>query len=111
MWQRSTTLAIIFSLTACTWVSLTEQGNQVDLATPEAASACKRIGKTTVSTLSKLAGMSRHQESMQDELNKLARNSAVELGGDTVAPLSPIENGRQVFGVYHCKGGSSPAEQ
>ena len=106
MWQRLTTLFLLLSLNACTWVPLSQQGEQVELTTPEAVSGCKRIGKTTVSTLSKLAGMDRHHESMQDELNKLARNSAVELGGDTVVPLSPIEEGRQVFGVYQCKGAS-----
>ncbi len=109
MWLRSGVLLMFFSLSACTWVSLSAQGEQVDMATMDAVADCKRIGKTTVSTLSKLAGMDRHRESMQDELNKLARNSAVDLGGDTVVPLSPIEEGRQVFAVYNCKGSTSPS--
>lgn len=103
MWLRNAVLLILLSLSACTWVELTSQGEQVEVATMDAVSGCQRLGKTTVNTLSKLAGLNRYQESMQDELNKLARNSAVELGGDTVVPISPIEDGKQVFAVYRCR--------
>lgn len=104
MWLRTSVLLMIFSLSACTWVSLSAEGEQVEVATMDAVSDCKRVGKTTVSTLSKLAGLNRHEESMQDELNKLARNSAVELKGDTVVPITPVEDGRQIFAVFRCKG-------
>jgi len=103
MWLRSAVLPVVLSLCACTWVELSPQGEQVEVATAAAVSDCKRVGKTTVSTLSKLAGLNRYQESMQDELNKLARNSAVELGGDTVVPITAIEEGRQTFAVYRCR--------
>lgn len=93
----------VFLLSACTWVTLNPAGEQVQVMTMEAVADCKRVGKTTVSTLSKVAGLNRYQESMRDELNTLARNSAAELGGDTVVPISPIEDGRQVFAVYRCK--------
>lgn len=102
MWLRSSILFVTLSLSACTWVSLTSEGERVRIATIDQVAGCKNVGKTTVSTLSKLAGMDRHEQSMEDELNKLARNSAVDLGGDTVVPTSPIEEGRQVFAVYRC---------
>jgi len=99
---RSVVLVLPLLLGACTWVELTQQGEQVRIATADAVTACERVGKTTVHTLSKVAGLNRYDESMQDELNKLARNSAVELNGDTVVPISPIESGQQVFAVYRC---------
>jgi hypothetical protein len=90
-------------LTACTWVKLTPAGEQVKVMNMEAVADCRRVGKTTVSTLSKVVGLHRYEESMQDELNTLARNSAAELGGDTVVAISPIEGGKQLFEVYRCK--------
>lgn len=90
-------------LSACTWVKLDPAGEQVRMMTMAEVTECKRVGKTTVSTLAKVVGLNRYQESMQDELNKLARNSAAELGGDAVVPISVIVDGRQVFAVYRCK--------
>lgn len=94
---------VVLLPSACTWVKLNPAGEQVQVLTMEAVTDCKRVGKTTVSTLAKVVGLNRYQESMQDELNKMARNSAAELGGDTVVPISAIEDGRQVFAVYRCK--------
>ena len=36
------------------------------------------------------------------ELQILARNSSVNMGGDTVTPISKIDNGEQTFAVYRC---------
>jgi hypothetical protein len=104
MWLRSGALLLMFSLAGCTWVTLSPQGETVLITTMDQVGHCKRVGKTTVSTLAKLAGMDRHQESMQDELNKLARNSAADLGGDTAVPISEVEEGRQVYAVFDCRG-------
>lgn len=90
-------------LSSCAWVKLNHEGERVQVMTMEAAVGCKRLGKTTVSTLAKVVGLNRYQESMQDELNILARNSAGELGGDAVVPISDIKEGRQVFAVFRCK--------
>lgn len=107
MWLRTALLLMTLSLSACSWVNLNQQGEQVKLGTKEEISNCERVGKTTVSTLSKVAGMNRYEESMQDELNKLARNSAAELNGDTVVPITPIEDGHQTFAVYRCQPASA----
>ena len=101
--HRVTLFLAVMLLSACTWVKLSPAGEQVQVMSTEAVAKCKRVGKTTVSTLSRVAGLNRYQESMQDELNKLARNSAAELGGDAVVPISAIEDGRQVFAVYRCR--------
>ena len=100
---KITLLLAVALLGGCTWVTLNPAGEQVLVASMEEVGGCKRLGKTTVSTLSKLAGFNRYEKSMEDELNKLARNSAADMGGDTVVPISPIEDGTQVFGVYRCR--------
>ncbi len=101
--NKITLLLVVALLSGCTWVTLNPQGEQVLVASMEEVAGCKRVGKTTVSTLAKLVGLNRHEKSMEDELNKLARNSAADMGGDTVVPISPVEDGTQVFGVYRCR--------
>jgi hypothetical protein len=89
-------------LSACSWVKLTPQGEKVRVLTVEEVAKCQHMGQTTVSLMAKVAGLDRYPEQVQDELNVLARNSAVDLKGDTVAPISPVTGGKQVFGVYRC---------
>jgi hypothetical protein len=89
-------------LTGCTWIDVTARGDKVRLLSAAEVSGCKRVGKTTVSTAAKLAGLERYEDKIQNELNTLARNSAAELGGDTVVPVGTPVEGRQVFEVYRC---------
>jgi len=89
-------------LTACTWVDMTPQGEKVRVLSAAEVTGCKRVGKTNVNTASKIGLLDRHPEKVQEELNTLARNSATELGGDTVVPVGEPTEGRQVFEIYHC---------
>lgn len=89
-------------LAGCTWIDVTAQGDKVRLLSAAEVTGCKRVGKTTVSTAAKLAGLERYEDKIQDELNTLARNSAVDLGGDTVVPVGSPVDARQVFEVYRC---------
>lgn len=95
-------IAMAAALSACTWVEPTAQGEKVRVLTAEEVSKCKKVGQTTVSLLARLAGIERNPNKVQDELNTLARNSAAELDGDTVVPLSAVEDGKQTFAVYRC---------
>jgi hypothetical protein len=49
-----------------------------------------------------LVVVERGGERLQDELIRLARNEAGDLGGNVIVPESVIEEGRQSFGVYRC---------
>lgn len=89
-------------LSACTWVDVTPEGEKVRVLSSAEVTKCKKMGQTTVSVLAKAVGVARHTEKVQEELNTLARNSAVELKGDTVVPISPVANGQQTFAVYRC---------
>jgi len=90
------------ALSACTWVETTGQGEKVRVLSAAEVVKCKKLGTTTVSLMDKLAGIRRSPQKVQQELNTLARNSAVELDGDTVVPVGEPEEGRQVFEVYRC---------
>ena len=88
----------------CTWVKPSEQAAGVRLATQAEISGCERLGKTTSSVADSIGPFSRGEETVARELATLARNEAALMGGDTVAPESPVEDGRRVFGVYRCGG-------
>ena len=47
-------------------------------------------------------GVQRPIETITNELRVIARNSANRMGGDTIVPLTVIEEGQQTFVVYKC---------
>lgn len=44
----------------------------------------------------------RDAKKVSDELADLARNEAALMRGDTIVPISEINEGRRSFGVYQC---------
>ncbi|HYW92457.1 MAG TPA: DUF4156 domain-containing protein [Gammaproteobacteria bacterium] len=92
------------SLTACTWVSLSSDAQNVMVLPRDRVAHCKKIGKTDVSVDSKVGFVSRYPSDVEQDLKTLARNTAAQQGGDTVSPLSPVKNGNQTFGIYKCLG-------
>lgn len=95
-------IAAALLLSACAWVEPTQQGEKVRVLSAAEVTKCQKVGQTTVSLLAKLGGIERLPERVQDELNVLARNSAAEMGGDTVVPITPVEDGKQTFAIYRC---------
>lgn len=93
---------IAFALPACTWVTLSKEGEKIRVLSADEVKSCKKLGKTVVSLKDKIAGFDRNEEKVQKELEALARNSAVDLEGDTVVPANEIKDGKQTFDVYRC---------
>ena len=94
--------SLVFALQACSWVELSEQGEKVRVLSEDEVMSCTKLGKAAVSLKSKVAGFDRSEKKVKKELETLGRNTAVELGGDTIVPVTPIEDGKQVFDVYRC---------
>ena len=97
-------VAAVLGLMACSWVKLTPDGDKVRVLSQSEVATCKKLGITTASVADKVAGMPRKETIIQDNLNILARNAAADMGGDTVVPSSPIQDGKQTFDVYRCVG-------
>ena len=96
-------LALALTLGACSWVELTPGGEKARVLTPMDVENCAKVGTTTVQTQDTVGGLVyRSSETVTEELETLARNAAEELGGDTVVPVSEIEEGQQTFAVYKC---------
>jgi hypothetical protein len=89
-------------VTSCSWVKLTPEGEKVRVLSMDEVSSCKKLGKTTTNLKDKIAGMKRNEKKVQKEMQALARNSAADMGGDTVVPVSEIQEGKQTFEVYKC---------
>jgi hypothetical protein len=104
MWKSITVPVIaLLAVTSCTWVSLTRQGDNVRLVSVSEAQGCKNMGRTQVSLRDYIIdGIKRDPVKVERELNTLGRNSAAEMGGDTITPASEIVNGSRSFDVYKC---------
>jgi len=89
-------------LGACSTIELRPGAEEVEILNAERVADCNKIGRTTVSVVDELGFIPRGEKAVREDLNRLARNSAVTMEGDTVSPESPIENGERTFGVYDC---------
>lgn len=95
-------LALAFGLSACTWVKTDPGADRVQLRTAEQVQGCERLGQTTASVRDRVAAVQRRPGKVEDELATLARNSAFELGGDTIVVDSPVRDGQQRYTVWRC---------
>jgi len=89
-------------LSACSFVDLTKEGGNVRLIEKGEVSRCKYLGQITASVTDHVGVFGRKEESVQENVNTLARNSAAELGGDTIKAADNLKDGKQRFDVYRC---------
>lgn len=95
-------LLVACFLASCEWVKITPQGESVMVRNAEQVADCKKVGRTTVMSRSKVIGVERGKETVKKELETLARNTAVDYEGNTVVPTSEITDGKQTFDIYKC---------
>ena len=95
-------VGVVAAVGGCSWVKTTESGARVRVANADEVEACADAGTTQVSVMDKLGVVSRNQTRVGEELATLARNSAAQLGGDTVVAITDIVDGTQTFAVYQC---------
>lgn len=65
--------------------------------------SCKDLGKVTVSVLAEVGFITRRPDDVEANLLQMARNGAVDKGGDTVVKGNSSEYGKRTFDVYKCK--------
>ncbi len=95
-------LLLTAAATGCALVELTPGGAGVRLASAEAVVTCTSLGRITANVIHEVGFLPRHPDAVQDNINVTARNSAANMGADTIVPASKIEDGRQTFDVYRC---------
>jgi hypothetical protein len=93
----------ILAAAGCTWVDAKPGSSKVTLVMPEHVTQCRPLGMTTSQVKDKVGSYHRDEETVTEELLTLAKNSAVDLGGDTlVADGGPVD-GSQKFTIYKCQ--------
>ncbi|PJA33446.1 MAG: hypothetical protein CO187_01385 [Zetaproteobacteria bacterium CG_4_9_14_3_um_filter_53_7] len=90
-------------LSGCTWVDVDKEATAVRVLDMSQVENCKQLGRTSVSVLDKVLFFSRGEKKVAEELERLGRNSAAEMGGDTIVPMSKVIDGERVFNVYQCR--------
>ena len=86
----------------CAWVRLDTEAEAVRVRAAGDVAGCERLGKTHTRTLDRIGFIPRRERAVHEELERLARNEAVNMGGNAIAPLETELAGEQVFGIYAC---------
>jgi hypothetical protein len=98
-----TSMVVLLCLGACTWVKPTEDSANVVVSDGSGVSNCLRKGEVEASLKSRVGGFERNATKVAGELETLARNEAVKLGGDTIVAESNVRDGSKTYGVYRCR--------
>ena len=112
--MRKTPMLILVALpvllAGCTWgIKLNDAGRKVHTAWLSDVSACKNMGKITVSVMDRVGPVNRNDIKVRDELEVMARNEAATMNADTVKPLGEPHDGEQSWGAYQCGSQTLPA--
>jgi len=92
----------ISAVGGCTWVDAVPGASRVTLVMPQHVSQCQPLGTTTSQVKAQVGPIHRSESKVEEELLTLARNSAVEIGGDTLVAEGPPNQGSQRFRIYKC---------
>lgn len=99
----SVAIAAVMSLSACSWVQTTKDGEKVTVVKAFNVTDCKKLGSTDVNVKDKIGFIKRDSDSVQRELENLAKNTAASMGGDSIVATSPMKDGTMTFAIYKCK--------
>lgn len=92
-------------LTGCASKLIGERigADQVVLAKESEVAKCKSLGRSTLSVLSSVGPLTRSAEAVEENLLQMARNEAIDKGGDTVVKGNSMEYGKRSYEVFKCK--------
>lgn len=93
---------LVAGLSGCAWVDLKPQGEKVRILVAQEVGRCRELGRVSTNTASKIGFIARDKGSVQEEVYRLARNNAADMGGDTIVATGPLVEGEQPFKVYRC---------
>ena len=90
-------------LSACSFVSLDPQARDIVVSqnADSLTNSCKLLGKTNA-TIWSSAETFQSDAKVETQLDTLARNQAAQMGGNTVAPITGISEGKRTYNVYNC---------
>jgi hypothetical protein len=89
-------------LGGCSFVKLDPGAQEVLVLEAERTKDCERLGQTRVSVATEIGFIKRGKPAIAENLETLARNSAAEMGGDTITAETEVSDGKQTFGIFDC---------
>jgi hypothetical protein len=95
-------LTAFLGVSGCTWVDPVPGASRVTLVMPQHVSQCQPLGSTTSQVKAQVGPVHRSESKVEEELLTLAKNSAVEIGGDTLVAEGPPNQGTQRFRIFKC---------
>lgn len=96
-------LALPLLLAACAFVQPQTGSEKVVQFEPAQVARCTQLGSVKVSVMDRAGFITRDSAKVARELQMLGRNSAVDMGGDTIVPVGPVSAGAQTFNIYRCQ--------
>ena len=96
-------IAVITSLTACSFVEQKPGSENVTVTDKESVVSCQSKGKSRVTVLSEIGVADLMDEYVAEKLDIMGKNAAVDQGGDTIVKIEEPEPGIAVYGIYKCK--------
>lgn len=95
-------LMLVTLLGACTWVKKSPEGATVRVVPADRVADCTALGNVTTTTMSNVTVIKRKAAKVEQELQTLAQNKAVESGADTIVAGSEVVDGMRTFAMYKC---------
>lgn len=96
-------VAVPLFATGCSFVALEEGADDVEILQADQVEDCDRVGRTRVSTADRIGFIPRGEPAIEKDLDRLARNSTVDLDGDSAVRQGEIEDGKATYEVFQCR--------
>ena len=95
--------SVLIAGCASAFMEVKEGAEKVSIANSDQISHCESKGTVTASVLSKVMFVNRSIEGVEDNLVQMAKNSAVDLGANTIVKGESKKIGERAFSLYQCK--------
>jgi hypothetical protein len=89
-------------LAGCVFVQPTVAGKKVRVLTAGEVERCRALGNLTSTVADRVGAIVRNQDAVQEDVTLNAQNAAADMGADTIVPVEPMQNGKQIFAAYRC---------
>jgi len=76
--------------------------DSVRVVTAEQLRGCTNVGSAHVTVVDNLAELQKVEGAVAGKLIALAKNSALQLGGNAIVEMTNIVDGSQSFAVFNC---------
>jgi hypothetical protein len=93
---------LVLFLGACAGSGGVPPGETVRIVTAEQLTDCRNVGSVHVSVIDKLQQLQKIEGGVANELLRLAKQSAEQLGGNAIVEMTNITDGSQSFEAFRC---------